>query len=64
MEFEIRWTPRAKRNLISIKEYLTEEWSESVAKGFNARVKDFTEVITEFPNLGKIEVESKGIHGF
>lgn len=61
---EVRWTPRAKKNLDSIKEYLAKEWNDNVAKGFENRVKEFTEVLADFPNMGSIEVQSKRIRGF
>lgn len=64
MSFEINWTPRAKNNLDSIKTYLSEEWSNSTSKSFESKVKDFTEIIKEFPNLGSVEYNSKGIRGF
>ena len=64
MGLPVRWTPSAKKNLDSIKRYLSEEWNDKVAVGFENRVQEFIEVLADFPNMGSIEDQSKGIRGF
>ena len=52
MRYPVYWTPRAKNNLDSIKHYLSEEWNKAISLGFENKVKDFADIIKEFPNLG------------
>ena len=39
-------------------------WSEQVTKNFVKKVYDFLDVLSEFPEIGSIENNEKGIRGF
>jgi len=64
MALEIVWTSRAERKFESLLEYLLEEWGEQVTKNFARKVYSFLDLLSEFPSLGSLENEEKGIRGF
>jgi plasmid stabilization system protein ParE len=64
MALKIVWTKRAERKFDSLLEYLLEEWGEQVTKNFAQKVYSFLDLLSEFPGLGTIENEEKGIRGF
>lgn len=64
MALEIVWTTRAERKFDSLLEYLLEEWGEQVTKNFARKVYSFLDLLSEFPSLGSLENEEKGIRGF
>ncbi len=64
MALEIYWTKRAATKFDKIIEYIDTEWGENVAKAFARRVYDFLDILSEFPEIGTIENNGKGIRGF
>jgi plasmid stabilization system protein ParE len=64
MALEIVWTTHAERKFDSLLEYLLEEWGEQVTKNFARKVYSFLDLLSEFPSLGSLENEEKGIRGF
>ena len=63
MCYQVVITKRAQDQLMSIRNYLDEQWGESVTLSFQSRVNDVLDLLTYFPNLGSLEVEGKGIRG-
>ena len=57
-------TKRAYRNYTSIKARITERWGEFVAETFEQKIKDFLDLLEQFPQMGTVEVSEKQIHGF
>ncbi len=64
MALEIFWTKGADRKFDKIIEYLSIEWNEQVAGTFVKKVYSFLDVLSEFPEIGTIENQEKGIRGF
>ncbi|PIQ35179.1 MAG: hypothetical protein COW63_01645 [Bacteroidetes bacterium CG18_big_fil_WC_8_21_14_2_50_41_14] len=64
MALNIKWSKRADRKFDKILEYLMTNWSEQVTKNFVKKVYDFLDVLSEFPEIGSIENNEKGIRGF
>ena len=64
MALEIVWTKRADKKVDRILEYLTKEWGYKVTSSFVKKVYDFLDILSEFPEIGTIEHEEKGIRGF
>ncbi len=64
MALEIKWTKRAEISFQRIVEYIEEEWSEKTAAKFVKKVNMFLKALELQPDIGKIEVEDKGIRGF
>ena len=64
MALKIFWTNRASKNFDIVLEYLEGEWGDQVTKKFIKDVYDFLELLVEFPEIGSIENNEKGIRGF
>lgn len=64
MALEIQWTKRADQKFDQIIDYLLDEWSKPVAETFIKKVYDFIDTLADFPEIGTIENEEKGIRGF
>jgi plasmid stabilization system protein ParE len=63
MALEIEWSKKADEKFDKILKYLNENWGEKVAKVFVKKVYDFLDIIVEFPQIGSLEHEVKGIRG-
>jgi plasmid stabilization system protein ParE len=64
MALEIFWTKGADRKFDKIIEYLSLQWNEQVTSTFIKKVYSFLDVLSEFPEIGTIENQEKGIRGF
>ena len=64
MALDIKWSKRADNKFDKILEYLTDEWGETVKKNFIKKVYAFLDILAEFPEIGTVEHEEKGIRGF
>jgi plasmid stabilization system protein ParE len=64
MALEILWSKRASNKFDKILEYLLEEWGERITGNFVKKVYNFLEILSEYPEIGTIENEEKGIRGF
>lgn len=64
MALDIKWSKRADKKFDKILDYLTINWSERVTAHFVKKVYDFLDILSEFPEIGSIENEEKGIRGF
>jgi plasmid stabilization system protein ParE len=60
----ISLTRRAEKSYRSIKDYITDEWGETVADAFEQKTVDFLDVLEDFPEIGAVEVIEKQIRGF
>lgn len=60
----IVWTKRANNRFNDIAEYLNQEWGEKVAQTFAEQAYGIIETLSEFPELGPVENEKRGIRGF
>jgi plasmid stabilization system protein ParE len=61
---KIKWTKSASKSFNKTINYLEQEWSEKVAEKFVQKVYAFLLNLEEYPEIGKIEIEEKGIRGF
>ena len=64
MALKIYWTKRASKKFDEILSYLQSEWGENVVKAFTQKVYGFLDILTEFPEIGTVENQKKGIRGF
>ena len=64
MELEIRWTKRASNNFDRTVEYIENEWGERSIQKFIQKVNKFLVTLEKHPEIGKIEIEQKGIRAF
>ena len=64
MASEITWSKRADKKFDKIIEYLLAEWNEQVTEAFVKKVYDFIDILADFPEIGTIENNEKGIRGF
>jgi len=64
MAITIKWTKRASRTFHKTVDYIEEEWSEGSARKFVRKVNDFLKLLKDYPKIGKVEFEEKGIRGF
>jgi plasmid stabilization system protein ParE len=61
---EIRLTKKADRQFDVILEYLDKEFGKSTATKFIERTFSFFDLISEHPQIGRIEDKRNGIYGF
>ena len=64
MALKIVWSKRASLKFDQIVTFLIDEWSEKSAKQFIAKLFDFLEILSEFPEIGSVENKEKNIRGF
>ena len=64
MALEIHWTTQADRKFDKIIEFLLKEWNQRVTESFVKIVYDTIDILAEFPEIGTIEYNEKGIRGF
>jgi plasmid stabilization system protein ParE len=64
MALKIFWTKRADKKFDKLLDYLHKEYGSQRTEQFVKRVFDFMEILSEYPKIGSIENESKGIRGF
>ncbi len=64
MALEIHWTTQADRKFDKIIEFLLKEWNQRVTESFVKKVYDTIDILAEFPEIGTIEYNEKGIRGF
>jgi plasmid stabilization system protein ParE len=61
---KILLTRRAKKAYTAIIDFITKEWSETVAAAFEQKTIDFFDLLEDFPEIGTVEVNDKQIRGF
>ena len=64
MVLEIEWSKRADKSFDRIIDFLQAEWGDQVVKAFVKKTYDFLEILAEFPEIGSIQVQERGIRGF
>jgi len=64
MALEVFWTKRADKKFDKIIDYLHNEYGSERTEQFVTRVYDFIDILSEYPQIGSIENENKGIRGF
>lgn len=64
MALEIHWTAQADRKFDKITDYLLNEWNQRVASSFVKKVYNTLDILAEFPYIGTIEHNERGIRGF
>jgi plasmid stabilization system protein ParE len=64
MASEIKWSRRSDVSFDRIIDYLNSEWGENVTKVFIRKVYDFLDILSEFPEIGALQLKEKGIRGF
>ena len=61
---KIKWTKSASKSFDKTVSYLQQEWSEKTAEKFVQKVNTFLINLIHYPEIGKVEMEEKGIRGF
>jgi len=64
MALRIKWTKRAENNFGRIVNYLEQNFGESTKRNFVQRTFSIIESLSEFPEMGTIELVEKGVRGF
>ena len=60
----IVWTKKAQRRLGEILDYIQLEFGDSARESFREKTKDFTGLLSEFPEIGTEEIKDKRLRGF
>jgi len=63
MALKILWTKRADKKFDQIIDYLLVEWNPKVTSSFVKNVYDLVELLAEYPEIGTLENDVKGIRG-
>jgi len=63
MALIIQWTKRADKKFDLIIDYLLAEWNPEVTSAFVKKVYDLVDLLAEYPEIGTLENEAKGIRG-
>lgn len=61
MDIEIKWTKRAGINFDNTVKYIHSEWGLISAKRFIRKVNTLLITLKHQPEIGRIEIEEKGI---
>ena len=61
---KIVWTKKAQRRLAEILEYIQLEFGDQATQSFTTKTKDFTRLLSEFPDIGAAEIKGKNLRGF
>ena len=64
MTLEIFWTNRADKKLGKICDYIKEIWGESSSTKFKNRINHIVNLLSDFPDIGTLEVKERNIRGF
>ena len=63
MAYQIKWTKRTDRTLYKQVDYLAENWPDRVITEFVDKVYHIINLLTDFPEMGKVLDAEKGIRG-
>ena len=61
---KVVWTRQAQNRLAEILGYIEAEFGTIRRESFRSKVKDFTALLSEFPEMGTLEVKDKNLRGF
>ena len=61
---KIIWTTKAQKRLSEILEYIQIEFGDHARESFRTQAKDFTRLLSEFPEIGTAEIKGKNLRGF
>ena len=61
---KIVWTKKAQKRLGEILDYIQLEFGDYAKQSFTTKTKDFTRLLTEFPEIGTAEIKGKNLRGF
>jgi plasmid stabilization system protein ParE len=64
MALEIKWSKQADNSFDQIINYLYAEWGDRVVQAFVRKTYDFFDILAEFPEIGSLQIQDKGIRGF
>lgn len=64
MAYKIVWTKRAFLRLNDLIEHLEREWGKDVTGRFVSHVFRTIDLISEFPQIGSVEIAEENIRGF
>ena len=64
MKIKVFWSEKAEKQLESVINYLKSNWGKNSALKFVNSIFEFTEVLTDFPEIGTIEHPVLKIRGF
>ena len=51
MALKIEWTPQAEKGLVSVLEYLEENWTAKEILNLERKIMEFTERISKYPKI-------------
>jgi plasmid stabilization system protein ParE len=60
----IAWTKKAQKRMGEILDYIQLEFGDNARETFRAKTKDFTRLLSEFPEIGTLEIKERNLRGF
>ena len=64
MALSINWTKRATQSFHKTTDYIEKKWGENIAKNFVLDLNRFLNLLSNNPEIGKLEIEDKGIRAY
>jgi len=64
LALRIFWTKRADKKFGNICDYLNENWGTKSSDKFKKRVSQVINLLSDFPDIGTLEVRERNIRGF
>ena len=61
---KIVWTKKAQKRLGEISGYIQLEFGDYAKQAFTTKTKDFTRLLSEFPEIGTVDIMGKYLRGF
>lgn len=60
----IVWTEKARKGFSDILDYIELKFGNTARQSFTVKTKDFTRLLSEFPEIGTLEIPEKKLRGF
>jgi plasmid stabilization system protein ParE len=58
------WTTKAQKRFAEILDYIQLKFGNTARQSFILKTKDFTRLLSEFPEIGTLEIKEKNLRGF
>ncbi len=60
----IVWTKKVRKTFGQILDYIQLRFGDTARQSFLTKMKDFTKLLYEFPEIGTVEIKEKKLRGF
>jgi plasmid stabilization system protein ParE len=61
---KIVWTRKARNRLVGILDYIDDKFGGTARDHFKIKTKEFTMLLSEFPEIGTLEIRDRNLRGF